>query len=181
MKPIYSILFAICLLSFVVPAAAQRPGKLFSFGFGLEGGAPLNDAANTYNFSGGATFRFSLHAPHGFVTFTTGGIAFMVKDVENQNLKTTTQIPFKIGYKYIFMRHFFAMGELGYSALTSYYDNGDGSVSHVGAGGFTYAPSVGIQFRVMELALKYENVSVSNSNFGTGNLSTLGLRLGFNF
>lgn len=179
MKRILTIIIvAGCMLVCALPAMAQRPGKMFSAGFGIEGGAPLNDAKDAYSFTFGATARVAVHAGPGFATFTTGGIMFVAKNIDQSNLKATVQIPFKAGYKYIFLDHFFVMGELGYSALETYYDNGNGdaTLAHTSTGGFTYAPSAGVQFRAMELALRYETVHANSAN-----LSYLALRLGFNF
>ena len=67
------------------------------------------------------------------------------------------------------------MGELGYSSFKVHAgDNGDLVTSHVS--GFTYAPTVGVNFKAFEAGIKYEATSVSGGTF-----SNINLRLGFNF
>lgn len=156
-------------------AKAQNESKKFSVGFGLEGGLPLGDIKDAYKFDGGITIRFSYKAGPGFATLTSGAIAFLPKSDLGNSTKASLQIPVKAGYKYIFRKPFFVMGELGYSSIKIYSgDNGD-LVSNT-YGGFTYAPSVGVNFKAFEAAIKYEGVSVSGGTF-----SSIGIRLGFNF
>jgi hypothetical protein len=157
-------------------AMAQKPGKFFSIGFGFEAGKPLNSAASVYDFTGGLTVRISLHAGPGFATITGGGIVFVPWEISEQNLKAAVQIPIKGGYKYIFLRHFFVMGELGYSLFRYYTEGTNNNLVTTRTGGFTYAPSVGVQLGIIELGLRYETIQLN-----TGDLSYLGLRLGFNF
>jgi len=157
---------------------AQKPGKLISVGFGLEAGVPVNKTtSDAFNFNGGMTARVSVHAGPGFATFTTGGIVFIPKNLDAYSLKASVQIPIKAGYKYIFERHFFVMGELGYSVFKTYYDDGQNSnLQSTSEGGFTFAPSIGLQFRVTELALRYESIHLSG-----GNVNYMAFRVGFNF
>ena len=70
---------------------------------------------------------------------------------------------------------FFVMGELGYSSFKIYYD-ANGTVASNSSGGFTYAPTVGVNFNAFEAGIKYEATSVSGGTF-----SNISLRLGFNF
>jgi hypothetical protein len=158
------------------PALAQKPGKFLSIGFGFEAGKPLNTAGTVYNFTGGMTVRVSLHAGPGYATITGGGIIFVPWQLSSQNLKAAAQIPIKAGYKYIFLRHFFVMGELGYSLFRYYTEGNDNNLVTTRTGGFTYAPTVGVQLGILELGLRYETIQLN-----TGNLSYLGLRLGLNF
>ncbi len=178
MKKIYSIIISLCLVSCVLPAMAQRQGKFFSVGFGMEGGIPVSDIKNIYSGSFGMTLRFSLHAGPGYATLTSGGIIFFPKNLDNnsEDLKVGAQIPVKAGYKYTIVGPLFVMGELGYSSFRYYYDDGEGNVAHTSKGGFTFAPSLGVQFGVTEFALRYESIRISD-----GNISTVGLHLGFNF
>ncbi len=179
MKKIFTLLFTGILLSCVLPAMAQKPGKMFSAGFGIEGGWPVGDLKNSYGGYGGVTARFALRAGPGFATFTTGGILFAPKDVYNDYVKIAVQVPFKAGYKYIFLRHLFVMGELGYSSYITYYNDGDSyedDIKHSSTGGFTFAPTVGAQWGVFEVGLRYESTHVDG-----GNASYVGVRAGFNF
>src|SRR5450631_2783664 len=176
MKQFFCILLAGFLLCCTLPSMAQRSGKLWSLGFGLEGGIPLNDAAKVYNFSGGLTARFSLRTGPGYGTITTGWLVFVPKNIDGMNPQVSLQIPIKGGYKYIFANHFFVMGELGYSFFQTYVGDGNGNLVKTSTGGFTYAPSVGVQFGVMDFGVRYETIAIN-----TGNVSNLGFRLGFNF
>lgn len=180
MKKIFTLLFTVCLLSFVLPAMAQKPGKIFSAGFGIEAGIPTGDLHNTFNATVGATARFALRAGPGYATFTTGAIVFAPKNLYyDQDLKASVQIPFKAGYKYRIVPHLFVMGELGYSSFQTYYDayyDGDDHLEHYSTGGFTYAPSVGGEWGVFEVSLRYEHITISG-----GSVAYMGARAGFNF
>jgi hypothetical protein len=177
MKKIFTLLFTVCLLGCMLPAMAQKPGKIFSAGFGLEAGIPLGDARTAFNATGGVTARFALRAGPGYATFTTGAIVFAPKNLYyDENLKASVQIPFKAGYKYSIIPHLFVMGELGYSSFQTYYDDGNDDIAHTSTGGFTYAPAVGAEWGVFEVSLRYESVHVSG-----GNVSYVGARCGFNF
>lgn len=153
---------------------AQSPDKAFSVGFGLEGG--LTSGAANYHTMGGLSIRFSYHVGPGFVTLGSGGFAWIPKSFEGKTTKASLQIPVLAGYKYIFAKHFFAMGELGYSSFRVYYNGGNGDVASTNYGGFTLSPTVGINFNAVELGLRYQTTSLSG-----GTVSAIGLRLAFNF
>jgi hypothetical protein len=176
MKRLFIYLFCGLFVFMSLPTTAQTLNKLCSVGFGVEGGVPVNGASNIYNFSGGITGRFSLHVGHGFATLTAGGIAFVPQELSGQNQRNAVQIPVKAGYKYIILRHLFVMGEVGYSAFRYYYVGGDDNLLVKSTGGFTYAPCIGVQFRILELSARYETIQLN-----TGNISYLGFRMGFNF
>ncbi|MBI1782062.1 MAG: hypothetical protein HYR66_11940 [Sphingobacteriales bacterium] len=165
---------SIVLLSFNT-AKAQKENKHFSAGFGLESGATSGGASSVYKSTLGLTIRFSYHTGPGFLTFTSGGVVWLPKSGLGKSTKASLQIPVKAGYKYIFHKPFFVMGELGYSSFKIYYNNNGGVASNA-AGGFTYAPTVGVNFNTFEAGIKYEATAVSGGNF-----SNIGLRLGFNF
>lgn len=165
-----------CLMAFSFTAVnAQKESKSFGVGFGLEGGVPLGNAHNAYNSTGGITIRFSYHTGPGIITLTSGAIAWLPKSGLGKSTKASLQIPVKAGYKYVFHKPFFAMGELGYSSFKIYYGN-NGNVASNTTSGFTYAPTVGVTFNAFEAGIKYEATSVSGGTF-----SNIGLRLGFNF
>jgi hypothetical protein len=167
---------AVVLLCFAHSTMAQKPGKFFSFGFGFEGGIPQNYASTLYKFTLGGSVRFSLHAGPGFATISAGGNVFVPYEISGQGTKVALQIPVEAGYKYIFLRHFFLMGELGYSWFRYYSEGTDNNLVINRTGGISYGPSLGVQLGSLELRLKYETM-VLNS----GNLNDLRLRLGFNF
>jgi len=175
MKQIRYVL-AVMLLCFALTSVAQKPGKFFSIGFGFEGGIPQNYASTLYKFTVGGSLRFSLHAGPGFATISAGGNVFTPYEISGQGTKVALQIPVEAGYKYIFLRHFFVMGELGYSWFRYYSEGTYNNLVINKTGGFSYGPSLGVQLGALELRLKYETM-VLNS----GNLNDLRLRLGFNF
>jgi len=177
MKKNYLFTIAItCIMALSITTAnAQKESKKFSVGFGLEAGIPLGDIKDAYNLEGGITIRLSYHVGPGFATLTSGAIAFLPKSGLGSSTKASIQMPVKAGYKYMFHKPFFVMGELGYSSIKVYSDD-DGTLVSNKSGGFTYAPSVGVSFNAFEAAIKYEAVSVTGGTF-----SNIGLRLGFNF
>ena len=170
------ISFCVLLVCSAMSVSAQNDSKKWSLGFGLEAGSPTGDAKDSYNFTGGLTLRFSYKAGPGFATFTTGAVVFAPKSLQGQDTKAGLQIPFKAGYKYIFAKHLFIMGELGYSSFRYYYKGLNNQLASTSTSGFTYAPTVGANFGAFEVGIKYESVSITG-----GNLSDFGLRLGFNF
>lgn len=177
MKKSISILTFVVALSFAYSdSSAQKLTKTFSFGVGLEGGITTGDAKDAYPTNGGLTLRGSYHIGPGFATLTTGGIAFIPDDLEDEDAKVGLLIPVRAGYKYIIKDRFFAMGEVGYGSFKQFYSDEHDELVSRSDGGFLFAPSVGVQFGVVEISLRYESVSV-----GDENLSLLGLRLGFNF
>jgi hypothetical protein len=170
-----AVIVASCIMALSFNTAkAQTEKKTFSVGFGLEAGKPLGDASNVYNSTVGITIRFSYHTGPGFLTFTSGAVAWLPKSGLGKSTKASLQIPVKAGYKYVFHKPFFVMGELGYSSFKVYGNNGNGASST--SGGFTYAPAAGVNYKAFEAAIKYEGTSVSGGSF-----SNIGIRLGFNF
>jgi hypothetical protein len=154
----------------------QKLSKKFSFGFGLEGGPTTGVISNTYGGAGGLTLRASYHIGPGFATLTSGYLGYFPKSLAGGNLSAGTQFPIKAGYKYIFLKHLFAMGELGYSKFTTYYLDFAGNSASASTGGFTYAPAVGVQFGAFEAGVRYEATAVTGGSYGL-----IGVRLGFNF
>lgn len=165
----------LCLLG-SFSASAQSLSKTFSFGLGLEGGLPMGDAKEAYNVAGGLTARLSYKVGNGFATLTGGGIAFIPESLEGEDVKAGLLIPIKAGYKYIIKDRFFLMGEVGYGSFKQYFADENDALASVSNGGFAFAPSVGVQFKVLEIGLRYESVSLPDAS-----LSFVGLRLGFNF
>ena len=165
----------ICLMLVCFTATAQKEGKKFSGGFGLEAGLPVGTANTVYHFTGGLSIRFSYHAGPGFITLSSGVFAYVPKSGLGRSTKASLQIPIKAGYKYVFYKPFFVMGEIGYSSFKVYYA-GTNNIASTSSGGFTYAPTIGVSFNVFELGIKYEATSITG-----GALSEIGLRLGFNF
>ena len=93
---IFAIFTSLLIISFNT-ANAQKESKQFSVGFGLEGGVPVGDAKNSYDFDGGITLRFSYHLGPGFATLTSGAVGFYPKSNLGDNTKATLQIPVKAG------------------------------------------------------------------------------------
>lgn len=156
-------------------ASAQKMSKTFSIGFGLEGGIPTSAG---YSGVGGLTLRGSYHVGPGFVTLTTGALAWVPKSlISGVSLKTNVQIPVKAGYKFIFKNYLFAMAEVGYNSFRTYgVDPITGEMIAYSNSGVVFAPAIGVQFRSLEIGLRYETLT-----FTAGSASMLGIRLGFNF
>jgi hypothetical protein len=176
MRKYFPVLLCTILLLAGLTASAQQDNKKWSLGFGLEAGTPVGDTKDTYNFTGGVTIRFSYKAGPGFLTFTSGVVGYAPKKGQGDNTKAALQIPFKAGYKYIFAKHLFVMGEMGYSTYRYYFKDVNGDLAHASTGGFTYAPSIGANFGVFEVGIKYEGIAISG-----GTVSDIGVRLAFNF
>lgn len=157
-------------------AHAQSLNKAFSFGFGFEGGVPGGNAGTSYDFTGGLTLRFSAHAGPGFVTLSSGALIWAPKSFQGKSTKASLQIPVLAGYKFVFAKPFFVMGEIGYSSFKVYYNGGSGKVASTSYSGFTYAPTVGVTFHAFELGIQYESTSLNG-----GSLSAAKLKLGFYF
>jgi hypothetical protein len=167
----------LCLfISVSTVAKAQSDSKTFSVGFGLEGGLAGGSSNTNYHTTGGISIRFSYHVGPGFVSLGTGAMAWVPKSFQGKTTKASLQIPVLAGYKFIFARHLFVMGELGYSSFRVYYNGGNGDVASMTTGGFTYAPSFGINFNAFELGVRYQSTSLSGAT-----LSAVGLRMAFNF
>jgi len=178
MKKLHCIPLALfcLLLSASITANAQKETKKFSAGFGFEAGLPSGTANTSYHFTAGIGVRFSYHAGPGFITLSSGVFAYVPKTDQGKSTKASLQIPVKAGYKYVFYKPFFVMAEVGYSSFRVYYEGVNNAIAYNAASGFTYAPAIGVNFNAFELGIKYEATSVTG-----GALSTVGLRLGFNF
>ncbi|MBX2925686.1 MAG: hypothetical protein KF746_26045 [Chitinophagaceae bacterium] len=174
----------IALATLTVTAHAQKEGKKFSFGFGIEGIKPIGDKdlKEFYNFGGGLSLRFSYKAGPGYATLTGGALGILPKDFDDEELKAAVLIPVKAGYKYTFLPHLFAHGEVGYGRLTIVYAGEDDEIIRDPYGGFTYAATVGGNFGAFEIGLKYQSlVGLKSGGNEKSSLSDIGLRLGFNF
>ena len=168
---------------FVSNLYAQKDGKPFSFGFGIEGGPVMDkNFKETFSAEFGMSLRFSVKAGPGYVTFTPGGMLVIPKSVDEEDVKVGTHVPLKLGYKYIIADKFFVMAEGGYSFYTIYTvdDTEDmGDVVKDRDGGFTYAPSVGLNLGKFELGLRYETTLLKK--YTELKPALLALRVGFNF
>lgn len=183
MKKIIQLILLVIALHSFNQASAQTSGKRFSFGFGFEGGVVLSDAdfKEAFSSEAGISLRFSVKAGPGYVTFSPGALVVIPKKISEDDLKVGTRFPLRIGYKYIFAGKFFVMGEAGYAAYTLYTANTEDEGENIikeKSGGFTYAPSVGVNLGKFEAGVRYETTVLKDSDAKSG---ILGLRLGFNF
>ncbi|MBS1747086.1 MAG: hypothetical protein JST21_13025 [Bacteroidetes bacterium] len=181
-KTITSLAFAIAIL-FAQQAKAQKekPGKNFSGGFGIEAGLISGDEAfkSVFNSEFGLSGRFEFKAGPGWITLTPGGGVVIPKSFneDDEDISVGTHYFVKAGYKYIFLKKMFVMGEVGYGSYTIYNANNNSEdVTKSTSGGLCFAPTIGANFGVFELGLSYENTKVTD-----GSVGKLGLRLGWNF
>lgn len=181
------LLVLICIVTTSLNQLYAQNGKSFSFGFGLEGGAMVGDknVKQAFSSQAGLSLRFAVKAGPGYVTFTPGASLVIPKKVDEENLKLGTNIPLKLGYKYNFASKFFVMAEAGYSIYSFYSADLDGEVdyesirnSKTSTGGFTWAPSIGVDLGKLELALRYESTAFKKED---SKASLAALRIGFNF
>lgn len=73
------------------------------------------------------------------------------------------------------------MAEAGYSQYTFYsadVSNESDEIVKEKGGGFSYAPSIGVNLGSFEAGIRYESTQLKDFN---SKISLLGLRLGFNF
>lgn len=160
--------------SFCVMAAhGQSETKKFSVGFGFEAGIPGGNLGTLYTSAIGLTVRLSWLAGPGFVTLTSGAIAYPPKKIPDVPAKAGLQIPVRVGYKYIIQHHLFLMGEVGYSDFNTYF-GAKGAIVSRSSGAVLVAPSIGFQAKAFEIGLRYDIFSNSNG-------SVVSARLGFNF
>lgn len=183
MKKTILLFFLMVSMVYFGNAYAQRASKPFSFGIGIEGGQFMGDAnfKETFNAEAGLSLRFSVKAGPGFVTLSPGARLVIPKSISEEDIKLGSHIPLRIGYKYIFARKFFVMAEGGYSQYTFYsadVSNESDEIIKEKSGGFSYAPSVGVNLGSFEAGIRYESTNLKDLNT---KISLLGLRLGFNF
>ncbi len=177
-KLVFTLLAGTMLLTTLAVKAQDAKGAVngFKFGIGLEGALPLSGLKASYDVGAGLTLRASQGVAENFdLTLTTGGIAFIPKDIANPNIDTKAAIwiPIKLGGRYMFSENFYGMAEAGVTIAKTYLPTTTGSsFTSVSSTNFTYAPSIGVKFGGFDLGLRYEGVD------STG---FLGLRLGFTF
>jgi hypothetical protein len=178
MRKHLTLLTAIILvfsLSIQAQDKKEISGKKFKIGLGLEAALPVGIMGDAYSFGGGLTLRFLYKiTPEFGATFTTGGIAFVPKDLKNlnDNSKATVNIPFKLGGRYKFTNKFYGIMEAGVTHSIVYYKDVNDNLAHLSGNSFTYAPGVGVLLGGFDASLRYE---------GYKNAGFMGLRLGFFF
>jgi hypothetical protein len=168
-KIVFFLVASFCVLA----TQAQNETKKFSVGFGFEAGIPNGNLANLYTSAIGLTVRCSWLAGPGFVTLTSGAIAYPPKTIVGIPAKAGLQIPVRAGYKFIIQHHLFLMGEAGYSDFNTYFGS-KGNVVSRSSGAMLVAPSIGFQAKAFEIGVRYDLFSNS-----TGGVASV--RLGFNF
>jgi hypothetical protein len=168
-KMVFFLVASFCVMA----AHGQSETKKFSVGFGFEAGIPGGNLGNLYTSAIGLTVRLSWLAGPGFVTLTSGAIAYPPKKIPDVPAKAGLQIPVRVGYKYIIQHHLFLMGEAGYSDFNTYFGS-KGNIVSRSSGAVLVAPSIGFQAKAFEIGLRYDIFSNSNG-------SVVSARLGFNF
>ena len=172
------ILLACCSLS----TKAQRYNtKFFTGGFGLEGGLPWGSFVKGMKGSMGLDLRFAFKGGPGYITLSGGltgfgGTSNPKGGYDSGYFSGGIAPVLKIGYKYFIARHFFVMADGGFDKYYLNQGNGEGRSRNINGLGFTFCPSLGAQFGVFEMAVRYEAFSVPH-----GGISNANLRLGIDF
>lgn len=178
MKKQLALLTAVFLIfSLTIQAQDKKEisGKKFKVGLGVEGALPVGVMGDAYSVGAGLSLRFLYKiTPQFGATFTTGGIAFIPKDLNNLNSdsKATLNIPVKLGGRYKFTDKFYGIMEAGVTHSIIYYEDANGNLAHLTGNSFTYAPGIGVLLGGFDASLRYE---------GYENAGFIGLRLGFFF
>ena len=178
MRKQLTLLTAIILLfslSIQAQDKKETAGKKFKIGLGVEAALPVGNMGDAYSLGGGLSLRFLYKiTPEFGATFTTGGIAFIPKDIQNLNddSKATLNIPFKLGGRYKFTDKFYAIMEAGMTHSIVYYSDANDDLAHISGNSFTYASGIGVLLGGFDASLRYE---------GYENAGFIGLRLGFFF
>lgn len=178
MKKQLALLTAVFLIfSLTIQAQDKKEisGKKFKVGLGVEGALPVGVMGDGYSVGAGLSLRFLYKiTPQFGATFTTGGIAFIPKDLNNLNSdsKATLNIPVKLGGRYKFTDKFYGIMEAGVTHSIIYYEDANGNLAHLTGNSFTYAPGIGVLLGGFDASLRYE---------GYENAGFIGLRLGFFF
>lgn len=83
MKKIVLLFTLMLSVAYFSNVYAQRAGKPFSFGIGIEGGKFLGDAnfKETFNAEAGLSLRYSVKAGPGFVTLSPGARLVIPKSI----------------------------------------------------------------------------------------------------
>jgi hypothetical protein len=180
MKSKLAIVTAI-LLMFSISVQAQEKekkeisGSKFKVGLGLEAALPVGNMGDVYSVGAGLSLRLLYKVtPEIGVTFTTGGIAFIPKDIKNLNddAKATLNVPFKLGGRYKFTNKFYGIMEAGVTHSLVFFKDQNDDLQHISGNSFTYAPGIGVLLGGFDASLRYE---------GYQNAGFMGLRLGFFF
>jgi hypothetical protein len=177
MKKNYALILFSLLFLFSIQIKAQKESKKFSIGAAVEAGLPTGNDSKYYGDALGATLRFSYHAGPGFVTITSGMLAYLPKNSAKNTAVTYSgyQIPIRAGYKYIFIHHLFVMGETGYSIFNSFERDTDTHTNtRTVSSSLTAAASAGVQFGFFEAGVRY-GFNLNRTN------GLLGARIGLNF
>jgi hypothetical protein len=177
---IVAVLTAVSLAGF---SQDKKNDKPLSFTVGVQGDLPIGNI-----FSEGAfKEKFSDHSSFGiggyvqgkysvaenmWLTLHAGYTSFLAKE---DSLDNISAIPVLAGFKYNFTEMVFATAQLGVSFLD------DGTDNYTA---FTYAPGIGVTFSKFDLSLHYTGRSFKLGEEPLkvdANMSSIGLRVGYNF
>jgi len=148
--------------------AQTKSGDSGKFSIGLEGGLPLGNTKDFYNYVIGGSLKYELPiAPSTWFTISAGYNSFHPKKVwKDLGGESVGFVPVKVGVKYYIENGFFAEGQLGAAFGTK---SGYGTA-------FAYSPGIGYTFDGgFEAGVRYEGWSKN------GTTSQIGLRLAYRF
>jgi hypothetical protein len=168
------ILIAVASFLMLNNVNAQTNKYESKIGLGVDFGFPIGDYKNTADYGVGVSLLYQKPVSENLsITGNVGYLRFHGPSIlENINYKEGF-VPIKAGARYFIAPYLYGAGELGVAFSTA-YGRGAGTA-------FVYVPSLGTEFSVsnsgtVDVGLRYECWSR-----GSGTLSFVGLRAGYNF
>ncbi|WP_183575955.1 hypothetical protein HDF18_18860 [Mucilaginibacter sp. X5P1] len=149
------IIYLIAFIGFTLGAKAQNVAipDTTRISLGIDGGFPNGNLSNAYNFGVGASFQIDV--PLTEKLYFTGNIGYMSFFPNNNNIGSNPEailnvkvanmnmVPVKVGLKYFLIRGFYVQAEAGESLLLN-----KSSIYALNTNAFTYAPQMGIVFKL---------------------------------
>jgi hypothetical protein len=169
MKTLFNtLIFLIVFGSFSLTGAAQAIPDTARLAIGIDAGFPTANIGSRYTFSLGGSVRFDfplskksyITASVGYNNFFLGSESVTTQQaILNVPVQTLQTMPFKLGYKYFLIKHFYAQLEAGETLVLNKQ-----AIYATKSTAFTYAPGIGMLFNTkghnfIDAGLRYEGVS----------------------
>jgi hypothetical protein len=182
------------LVSLSFAARAQTPAQStssssdkqeFRLSVGPEAGLPIGSYSNAYNWILGGRVQAELPVLHNLYVVASAGYddAFVKNNQKNSQFPARNMqlIPLQAGLRYYIVKNLiYVQGQAGATILGNKTD-----LLADKSAGFTYSPQVGVLLKLarknyLDLGFRFEQTT-SYYNAGSGNISTLGLRVAYSF